>query len=407
MKQLREGSPASFSYPMIATVIPTRFQNLDQARQRFGDRVDRLAPFLLRGDPLADAVIDEMRDKPLGRGFALVNDVLAHPNAPLSERPPALRALFESLDYVPAWVDWEAMRHGNELLLRSGILGGIVLAAASLVQGYASPGGNKPLVFSGRLQERAQRRLAETSRYVQAVGQVDGFRRTGDAFAITVRVRLMHAQVRQMLRKATDWRTDLWGEPINQHDMAATTLLFSLVFMDGIRRLGIDTDRNESESFMHLWRYAGHVMGVDTEILPTSEFEAWNLAELIRVTQGPPDEDSRALTAALFDASLKNAKTEQERRLGLFRREMGRGFCRGLVGHEMAKALGIPRTPVEGVFHVFRTVTLAREVVRKRSADTHRSMVASGANYWERIVNEGLGAIPADFVPPGHLSRAI
>jgi hypothetical protein len=392
---------------MMAAVIPTRFHNLAQARQRFGDRVDRLAPFLLRTDPLADAVIEEMRDMPGARGFAVVNDVLAHPNAPLWQRPPAIRALFESLDYVPAWVDWEAMRVGNEFLLRSGVLGGIVLAAASLVLGYASPGGNKPLIFSGRLKDRAMRRLAETSRFVQAVGQVDGFRRTGDAFAITVRVRLMHAQVRSMLRKAAYWRTDAWGEPINQHDMAATTLLFSLVFLEGIRRLGIDTDRNEAESFMHLWRYAGHVMGVDTEILPTSEFEARNLAELIRDTQGPPDEDSRALTTALFDASLTNAKTTTERRLGLFRREMGRGFCRRLVGDEMANALAIPRTPFEGAFHVFRAATRTLEITRKRSPDTHRSMVVSGARYWERIVKDGLGTVPADFMPPGHLSRAV
>jgi hypothetical protein len=217
----------------------------------------------------------------------------------------------------------------------------------------------------------------------------------------------MHAQVRYMLRNAANWKTEEWGEPINQHDMAATTLLFSLVFMEGIRHLGIDTDRNESESFMHLWRYAGHVMGVDTEILPTSEFEGRNLSELIRVTQGLPDEDSRALSAALFEASLRNAKTPGEKRLGLFRREMGRGFCRGLVGHEMATALGLPRTPFESAFYVFRAATSAREVMRKRSPEAHRSMVASGAHYWERIVKDGLGTIPADFMPPGHLSRAV
>jgi hypothetical protein len=396
----------TISYSMMAAVIPTRFENVAQARQRFGDRVDRLAPFLLRTDPLADAVIEEMRGMPAGRGFALVNEILAHPDLPQAQRPPALRAFFEHVDYVPAWVDWEAMRRGNELLLRSGILGGIVLAAASLVLGYASPGGNKPLIFSGRLKDRAMRRLAETSRFVQAVGQVNGFRRRGDAFAITVRVRLMHAQVRHMLRKAPYWRTEDWGEPINQHDMAATTLLFSLVFLEGIRRLGIETDRDESESFMHLWRYAGHVMGVDTEILPTSEFEGWNLAELIRSTQGAPDEDSRALTTALFEASLQNAKTAKERRIGKFRREMVRGFCRQLVGDELANMLGVPRTPFVGAFHVFRATTQAGEIVRKRSPKAHLLMVEAGAHYWERVVQEGLGPVPADFKPPVDLSRA-
>lgn len=391
---------------MMTAVIPTRFANVDQARQKFGDQVDRLAPFLLRGDPLADAVIDEMRTMREGRGFALVNEILANPEMPSAQRPPALRAFFEHVDYVPAWVNWEAMRRGNELLLRSGILGGIVLASASLVLGYASPAGNKPLVFSGRLKERAGRRLAETSRFVQAVAQFDGFRRRGDAFAITVRVRLMHAQVRSMLRKAPYWKMDAWGDPVNQHDMAATTLLFSLVFLEGIRKLGIEAEHDESESFMHLWRYAGHVMGVDTEILPTSEFEGWKLATLIRMTQGAPDDDSRALTAALFDAALEKAKTEKEIRMGNFRREMGRGFCRHLLGDELADALAVPHSPYEGASHVFRASTRAMESVRKRSRDVHRLMVESGTRYWEGVIKQGLGGIPAEFMPPVRLSRA-
>jgi len=391
----------------MTAVIPARFVNLSEARKRFGDRVDRLAPFLLRGDPLADAVIDEMREMPGGRGFALINEILAQPAFPVDKRPPAIRAFFEHLDAVPVWVDWNTMRRGNELLLRSGILGGIVLGAASLVLGYTSPGGNKPLVFSGRLTEMAQRRLGETSRFVQAVGQYDGFRRTGEAFAITVRVRIMHAQVRQMLRKSPKWKTELWGEPINQHDMAATILLFSLVFLAGIRKLGIETDREESESFMHLWRYAGHVMGVDTEILPTGEFEAWSLAELIKATQGPPDADSRALTTALFDSALKSAKTSDERRLGLFRREMGRGLSRHLLGSELADQLGIPRTPAESAYYLFRAATRASEALRKGSPDMHQAMVASGAKYWDRVVKEALGPIPADFKPPTKLAREV
>lgn len=391
----------------MTPVIPARFVNQIEARKRFGDRVDRLAPFLLRGDPLADAVIDEMRTMPGGRGFALVNEILAHPDFPVDKRPPAIRAFFEHLDVVPVWVDWNTMRRGNELLLRSGIMGGIVLAAASLVFGYTSPAGNKPLVFSGRLTEMAQRRLAETSRFVQAVGQYDGFRRAGEAFAITVRVRLMHAQVRAMLRKSPKWKTDQWGDPINQHDMAATILLFSLVFLAGIRQLGIETAPDESASFMHLWRYAGHVMGVDTEILPTSEFEAWSLADLIRATQGPPDDDSRALTAALFNSEFENAKTPEQKRMALFRREMGRGFCRHLIGAELADQLRIPRTPAESAFYVFRATTRASEALRKGSPDVHRALVASGMKYWDHVVKQALGTIPADFKPPTKLAHEV
>jgi hypothetical protein len=46
------------------------------------------------------------------------------------------------------------------VLLRTGFLGGIVLGFRSLVAGYCSPAGNKPLAFSGRLREAAPRRLS-------------------------------------------------------------------------------------------------------------------------------------------------------------------------------------------------------------------------------------------------------
>ncbi len=387
-------------------MIPARFVNVEAARARWGDRVDRLAPFLMRGDPLADDLVEAMEAMPRGRGWALFNEELAHPGSCKGEMPEAMRAFFAQVDRVPLWVDWTAIERGGELLMRSGALGGIVLGAASLVMGYSSPGGNKPLIFSGQLVNRAVRRLNETARFVQATGRPGGLRRHADGFAITLKVRLMHAKVRRILRSTEAFRQDLWGDPINQHDLAATTLLFSLIFLEGLRSFGVEMTRDESESFMHLWRYSGYLSGVDEEILPGSEFDGWNLGELIKATQAPPDEDSRMLVKALFDSTVTDAKTPEQRRMGEMRRRMGHGFCRGLLGDEMADSLGVPRTHFTMAFHALRTAAKVTEQARTRSAEAHRFAVATGSRYWDKVVEMGLAGAPAEFLPPERLASA-
>ncbi|MEZ4249513.1 MAG: hypothetical protein R3B99_14890 [Polyangiales bacterium] len=45
--------------------------------------------------------------------------------------------------------------------------------------------------------------------------------------------------MRRLLLRSERWKSELWGAPINQHDMAATSLLFSVVFLSGIRQFGV------------------------------------------------------------------------------------------------------------------------------------------------------------------------
>ena len=134
-------------------MTPSRFTNLDAARARFGDRVDRLAPHFHRVDPAADAVVQAFAAMPPGAGFAMLGDALARGIDAVADAPPALRALFAEVDRVPPWVDWEALDRGGELLMRAGPFGGMVLGVGSIVLGYAVPVGNKLLVLFGRLKE--------------------------------------------------------------------------------------------------------------------------------------------------------------------------------------------------------------------------------------------------------------
>ena len=390
-------------YHQSVAAYPERFVNLDAARAEFGDRVDRLGAYLWLGDDGADAAVDALASLGPARGSALVDELLrAGPNH--AAGPPEVQALLQAASTVPAWLDWQRIERGAALLLRAGFLGGVVLGVKALVYGYSAPAGNKPLALSGRLQEMAGRRLNETARFVQAIARRGGVRPYAEGFRITVKVRLMHAQVRRMIQASSLWRSDAWGLPVNQHDMVATTLLFSWVTLDGLRQLGMHITTEEADDYMHLWRWVGEIIGVDPSLLPATEREGGELARLIFATQGPPDEDSRRLTEALIlhgEREGPPADRARARRM----RPVAIGLCRGLVGDQLADQLGLENTPYRYALQAIRGAVATVELARRRSPRLTRRFEAAGARYWDSVLQKGLGGATAEFALPDRLAR--
>jgi len=365
-----------------------------------GARVDRMASYLLRTDPLADAAVEAFDALAVGVGFSQLERAIVRGVDDVRDAHPAIVALMRQVERVPPWVDFATVDRAGEVLLRAGAFGGLILGLQSLPYGYASPGGNKPLAFSGRLTEQAPRRLSETSRFVHAVCSPGGLRRRGDAFGICVKVRVMHARVRRLLWRSGKWDRDAWGEPINQHDMLATTMLFSLVVLDGLRKLGFRVSDAEAQRYVHLWRYVGWLLGTDEDLLFATEAEGLRLADLIMKTQGPPDEDSRALTKALFEAGERGAKTEEDRRHVERMTPVVYALAHHLLGRELADALGVPRSRLAPFMPALRLAIRALDGVRERVHVLDLAAVQIGARYWEDVVERGLGARGADFAPP-------
>lgn len=378
--------------------VPARVHNIVAARAQFGPDLDLLLAGLARLDPLADAAIAALSPA----DFARLDATLAG-NAS-SDVPPAVRDLLASVATWPAWVDWQRVERGCQLFLRAGIAGGLVLGLRALPYGYAAPAGNKPLVFSGRLAEMAPRRLAETARFVTAVCEPGALRRRGDAFTIALKVRLMHAQVRRLLLRSGHWRADLWGAPINQHDMVATTLLFSQVFVDGLRLMGLHVDPSEADDYIHLWRVVGWLLGVEEALLPVDERAARTTAEAIYLTQGPPDRDSRALVAALLAGPAQTARTPAERRRAAVRMRISRQLCRHLLGNTLADALEVPHDRPAVVPQLFYNTLAGLERGRRSHPALGRLAASIGRRYWDAVLSIGLGDRPAEFAPPERLS---
>lgn len=382
-------------------VWPRRLQRREEAQARFGDLAERLIPYFDRKDPLADAVVAALADTPPARRHQLIEAAL---QGDLQEAPAPLRELIAAARDVPPWLDWDRLRRAHEVFIRPGVLGGITLGLRSLVYGYAAPAGNKPLAFSGRLKERAGRRLAETGRFVTAVTALDGLRPGALGWQLVLKVRLMHAEVRRLVLSSGRWSHQDWAEPINQHDMLATILLFSNVFIGGIRLLGVHVSSEEADDYQHLYRWVGELIGVDPRLLPATHAEATRLAEFILLTQGEPDDDSRELVKAMLDGPLQLAKTPRERRRAETQVAVSHGLCRSLIGDELADALNVRRDPHRHLALGVRTTLRILESARRGVPRVNDLVHLIGSRYWENTVKLGLGGVPAQYELPVRLA---
>jgi hypothetical protein len=312
--------------------------------------------------------------------------------------PAPLRALFAQLDDIPFWVDREQCDLGGATFLRCR-MGFVALAMLSLPIIYSWPAGNKPLALSGQLVHRASQRLKDTTRYVFAICQPGGLSRFSEGFAMTVRVRLIHSQVRKLLLESGHWRAELWGAPINQCHMAGTDLLFSVGVLDGLTRLGYRFKPIEREALVHLWRYAGYLIGVENELLVAGEWEGHRLLDMIFQFEPTPDDDSRALVDALMQTSfdlLRNVKWA--RWFGL---NSCYGVSRALIGDARADMLGYPKTRWRYLVSVIRPAAWLIETARIFSTRVQALARVAGPKAFRHLMSQrGLKGGTGDFAIP-------
>ncbi len=382
--------------------LPARYTNLDNARSAHGSRIHTFGPALMQGDPLADALVEHFASRPLGGGRKQLEQALNHGIESVRNPHPTLAALFAQLDHVPVWVDFGQIDFGGAVYLRLGPLGQLALGCAALPLAYGSPVGVVPLVFTGRLTQRAFRRLIETTQFVFLTCKPGGLRRHGEGFKTTVRVRLMHAQIRRLMRQSPRWDTQAWGVPIPQADLAGTNLSFSVVVLESLRRLGCSFSARESEAVMHMWRYSGYLIGLEPQLACATEAEALRLGDLIAMTQAPPNADCVALTQALMNVTMHMAQTPAQRKMAQQWCKFLNGLTRYFIGHERADALQLPTTRLRYALYPMRLTLMLCEVLRRLIPGVNALAIRVGARAWSTSIDIGLSGVKATFELPEH-----
>jgi len=249
--------------------------------------------------------------------------------------------------------------------------------------GYESAAINKPLIFTEALKKGAAKRMAETTEFwVKVIGEHALVEIVGLKECLIVR--LMHAYARESILKRSDWKTEEWGQPLNQWDMLATNLGFSIVFLDGLRLLGMKPSPEEVEGLFHFWKYVGYLLGIPEYLLPENEEDAIRSLYSWTITQPPADEDTKSLAIALMNEPLTSnypEKSWQKKRIV----QVHLGYNYFFLGKESCEAMGLPVKGWTIYPAILRLFTRLQEFINGLSHGAMKRSVLKNRRIQEKI----------------------
>ena len=371
------------------------------------------------GDPLADdlAANNIRFAKPLqqiisgGDGLDLNSDHATNAS---------FNALTEQFSSHPDWFDPKLAQIGAVAYRRYPLMLIWLLRNVALMAGYSIPALSLPLIQTGALMHDALPRLMRTYAYILAVSEhpqsdmgmrnhsqpIDQVLAIGsEGWRQSIKVRQIHTLVRQNLLKGKgnaatgvipnaeqhhnpdgSWNTDYWGVPINQTDMIATHLQFSLLIMRGLRLLGARISPEEAEGILHLWNLASYWMGVDLERLPKDEAASWEWLYTYLSIQQLDFKTGQPLAKALHD--LPRQLMGEDNRRGRFVEMVNASVTRTLVGDDIGDGLALPKSKIR--FGVLSSVPIlfALDTARQHNATVAQKLEAFRAkrqdnmNWW-------------------------
>lgn len=407
-----------------ATALPSRFREAEQRGVRLGRGLRRFGR--VRG-PVDERLMARIgaalleRDEP---GAALAHAIRMRAGEPgrvthaqlrlalrdgidaVAEASEALRDFIELVIAVPDWVDWELVDRGARLFTRMGPNAADVLLQLSLIGGYRFGGATDLLVATGGLTGgRTRRRLAETQHWATTLSSAENLRPGGEAWRLTVHVRVMHALINAAFEDR--WDVSRWGLPINQADQAGTLGLFDGTVLIGCRAMGVPISEEEGHAFMHMWKYVGWLLGVDPDFLTDDEWERHRINYHILLAAPGVSQAGPSLARAVYESQASRhfpgwpgplqplrGRLEQERLLGMLT---------VFLGLEGMRELALPVRP-PWPFAYIVPLNLWRYRIRGRGAAGERRLEEWGREFTQWLLGtyfDGDGAGVAE-LPGGH-----
>ncbi len=324
--------------------VPTDYRpRYERARAVNPELAEKYVAHTLIGDPEADALMEELSTIDADGAFRFLQAGMDQERDALRDAPPTVRAFFQNLETPPDWVDLDAhhpavrMFHRNSKLVLAALLGGV------LIEGF-STNVSKSFFVTGRLRDQGVRRLQQNNRQMIELFFPGGLTRQGDGWKLSVRVRLVHAQVRRLLARSEDWDHEAWGVPLSAAHVGFALTAFSARLLKHMRSLGATYTEEEGKSFMQIWRYSGYLMGIPESILYEAEEDALELFRIGGLCEPTPSIESIVLANSLVSsAPLVAGITSSGERRSLS------GYVyhvsRALIGKELAQQLNYPPEP--------------------------------------------------------------
>jgi len=212
------------------------------------------------------------------------------------------------------------------------------------VGGFAAPKVTKVLNCTGYLKSETLtlKRLFETTQMVVDCMTEDGLRPfVGLGWQSTLRVRFLHSQVRMRISRLAKkcphfYPSEQMGLPINQEDLIGTALSFSVAMDLSLRRMGMEMTAEEKCDFLAVWRYVGHLIGIEDRFSP---LHSWHhseaMFESIVMHQFDPSDESITFANRVLTSLVNHPPT-------YWSFTQHASMSRLLIGDQLADAYGLP-----------------------------------------------------------------
>ena len=370
--------------------VPSAYtDSYERARRIASETADNYIRHTHIGDPVMDGVVDDLVSIPRADASRFIRAGMEQRAGDLRSAPKSLRDFFVDLSPPdPPWLDHDAFAPGIR-----GFHANVPSIFAAFVTGTLIDGFStliaKSFVQTGRIFDAGVRRLRQNNRHQVEIFMPGGLRREGDGWKLSVRIRLVHAQVRRLLRESGEWDDAAFGTPLSAAHLGFAIACFSARTAEHARSLGATFTPEEREGFCAVWRYAGHLMGIPDTILFANREEALHLHKVGRVCEPPPTEDSIIMANALINSAAAGRGNHGRRRTEALVYDRIYPISRALIGEKRADELRFPksrRLRSLGILYQFRLDLFHQRMMRrfvKKSKGESMSTVFSASLYDE------------------------
>ncbi|MCK2244272.1 MULTISPECIES: oxygenase MpaB family protein [unclassified Crossiella] len=335
------------------------------ARTPGAERLQHLRHRATTVDALGDGLV-AMMHRLKGEGRELFGRACTEGIDSIENPPAELVEFFRAVERTPAWVDQDRLRSGAQAISRAGKAAAFSLCDVYLVVGFHSLRVCKTLTSTGQTGKATSRRVLNTASWWLDVSTPGSLVVGGVGYAAALRVRLVHAHIRDVLLKRGDWDLAAWDQPLNDAQANQLTLMFSLGVMEATQVLGIRYTAQERADILHLWRYVGWLVGIEEDMLPADEAEAWQHLWEQAATELIPDSDSRTLAADLR-AAYQRPRPDQSELRARWAERVHTAISRIVIGPASADSLGMPDDPLaRALVRVAAAVNTVAELTYRR-----------------------------------------
>ena len=359
--------------------IPMRIPSIYEegyarAKRLAPDLADEYMRHVSRGDPAADAAAAALAGFEPSQGHRFIRAGMNGEAKEFAAAPPALREMFEQAEKVPDWWDASSVHagcrafHTNPDLFIPAFFVVTLRNAATLI--------SKAFYATGRVRTvHGLRRIRQNTRHFIEIMLPGALEREGDGWKLSVRIRLVHAQVRHLLRNSGEWDPAVFGDPLSAAHMGLSSANFSASLLQEAHRLGAALDEETRTAFMQIWRYASWLVGTPNELLFEGDESATLAFRDVAVACEPlPGEEASTIAQQLVMALPLVAGIDEPSKQREFRDHSFR-VSRALLGDELSDQLGFPKMATAGLLRWMR--------VKRRMHDTLHRAVPTVASRWQ------------------------